>query len=71
MYNDSVLYLFRIVNRETIQRLFQAHTDQFKNPYSFKTKLLRHKGNTITPQRQHDYNVKATRLRCKGNAITA
>ena len=48
MYNDSVLYLFRIVNKETIQRLFQAHTDQFKNPYSFKTKLLRHKGNTIT-----------------------
>ena len=48
MYNDSVLHLFRIVNRETIQRLFQTHTDQFKNPYSFKTKLLRHKGNTIT-----------------------
>ena len=55
MYNDSVLYLFRIVNRETIQRLFQAHTDQFKNP--------------ILSKRNY-YDIKATRLRRKGNAIT-
>lgn len=48
MYNDSVLYLFRIVNRETTQRLFQAYTDQFENPYSFKTKLLRHKDKPFT-----------------------
>ena len=48
MYNDSVLCLFRIVNRETTQRLFHAYTDQFENSYSFKTKLLRHKDKPFT-----------------------